>query len=327
VLLGDRDQLASVEAGNVLGDITGRGQPIGYGPAQQDLLARVGAAPADLLAAAGPGADASAVAGAAPPAAAAAVALLRRSWRFGADSGIGALARAVNAGDGDESLRLLDDYGHSDIARLVPPADSLHPACIDWAVERFAPVLKAAGPECALDLLDRARMLAALHRGPYGVETLNARIAARLHAERPALSGAGSPEAHHHGMPVMITANDYEVGLYNGDVGLFWQDADGRLRAHFRAADGSLRTLSVRQLPPHVCAYALTVHKSQGSEFDEVLLVLPPAPHPLATRELLYTAVTRARQAVTVVGTAGVIRHGLGQRISRASGLGQRLWK
>jgi exodeoxyribonuclease V alpha subunit len=330
VLLGDRDQLASVEAGNVLGDITGRGQPIRYAPEQLDLLARVGAAPAHLLAAAAgprledPGRTELPAAASEPPAASA-VALLRKSWRFGADSGIGALARAVNAGDGDESLRLLDDHGHSDIARLVPPADSLHPACIDWAVERFAPVLNAAGPECALDLLDRARMLAALHRGPYGVETLNARIAARLHAERPALSGAGSPEAHHHGMPVMITANDYEVGLYNGDVGLFWQDADGRLRAHFRAADGSLRTLSVRQLPPHVCAYALTVHKSQGSEFDEVLLVLPPEPHPLATRELLYTAVTRARKRVTVHAGEAVLRCACNARVHRTSALAERL--
>jgi exodeoxyribonuclease V alpha subunit len=219
----------------------------------------------------------------------------------------------------------LDDDMQTDIARLVPPADSLHPACIDWAVERFAPVLTAAGPELALGLLDRARVLAALHRGPYGVETLNARIAGRLHADWPALSGVGSSEGHQHGTPVMITANDYQVGLYNGDVGLFWQDADGRLRAYFRAADGSLRTLSVRQLPPHVCAYALTVHKSQGSEFDEVLLVLPPAPHPLATRELLYTAVTRARKRVTVHAGEAVLRCACNARVQRTSALADRL--
>ncbi|NBC14248.1 MAG: ATP-binding domain-containing protein [Gammaproteobacteria bacterium] len=193
-------------------------------------------------------------------------------------------------------------------------------------------------------------------------------------------------------MPVMITANDYEVGLYNGDVGVLWADdagpqepeapsavaaargsgipdvistvrysgdhrdpevastaasgfgsrADtsgaaapqnavalqpriGRLRAHFRAADGSLRTLSVRQLPPYVCAYALTVHKSQGSEFDEVLLVLPPEPHPLATRELLYTGVTRARKQVTVHAGAAALRQACATRVQRASALGERL--
>lgn len=339
VLLGDRDQLASVEAGNVLGDITGRGQPIRYARDQLDLLARVGAAPAPLLAAVAgsEGADAAAD-GDRPqgPAPAAAVALLRRSWRFGAGSGIGALARAVNAGDGETALRLLDDDGHPDIARLVPPADSLHPACIDWAVARFAPVLNAPGPEAALDLLDRARVLAALHRGPYGVETLNARIAQRLHAQPPAAppasSSLGQPGAGgdglHHGMPVMVTANDYEVGLYNGDVGLLWRDAAGRLRAHFRGPDGSLRTLSVRQLPPHVCAYALTVHKSQGSELDEVLLVLPPQPHPLASRELLYTAVTRARRQVTVHAGEAALRQACAARVQRTSGLAERLgWR
>ncbi|MBK1632942.1 exodeoxyribonuclease V subunit alpha [Thiohalocapsa halophila] len=358
VLLGDRDQLASVEAGNVLGDITGRGQPVRYGPAQRALLARVGAAPAALPAAAASSDDDGAPA-ASTPTPAAAVALLRRSWRFGADSGIGALARAVNAGDGATALALLDDDAHADVTRLVPPADDLHPACIDWAVARFAPVLDAEGPEAALAVLERARVLAALHRGPYGVEALNARIAERLFAEyraaRGAAPSAGDRDGLHHGMPVMITANDYEVGLYNGDVGVLWAEAaglrepqapsadpvlrgsgipapdaaaasgTGRLRAHFRAADGSLRTLSVRQLPPHVCAYALTVHKSQGSEFDEVLLVLPPEPHPLATRELLYTGVTRARKQVTVHTGADALRQASTTRVQRASALAERL--
>jgi exodeoxyribonuclease V alpha subunit len=319
VLLGDRDQLASVEAGSVLGDITGRGQPIRYGPEQVRLLADAGAAPADALA------SAAAADLADPPPVAAAIALLRVSWRFGTDSGIGALARAVNAGDGVGALALLDDAAHPDISRLAPAGDALHPACIDWAVQRFAPVLDAGDPEAALGLLERARVLAALHRGPFGVETLNARITERLHAQGKVATGVGADIGLHHGMPVMITANDYEVGLYNGDVGLLWEDATGRLRAHFRAADGSLRVLSVRQLPPHVCAYALTVHKSQGSEFDEVLLVLPPDPHPLASRELLYTAVTRARSRVTVhVGGAALV-HACGTRVQRASGLGERL--
>jgi exodeoxyribonuclease V alpha subunit len=335
VLLGDRDQLASVEAGNVLGDITGRGQPIRYGAEQVQLLAEVGAAPAQALSTvAGGEGDGQGAAGAdavdAPEAAsiAAAVALLRFSWRFGADSGIGALARAVNAGDGATALALLDGDAHDDITRLAPPADALHPACIDWAVERFAPVLGATDPATALALLERARVLAALHRGAFGVETLNVRITERLRNHDKVsgkVTGAVGDNALHHGMPVMITANDYEVGLYNGDVGLLWQDAAGRLRAHFRAADGELRTLSVRQLPPHVCAYALTVHKSQGSEFDEVLLVLPPDPHPLASRELLYTAVTRARKRVTVHAGSAALQHACATRVQRTSALAERL--
>ncbi len=336
VLLGDRDQLASVEAGNVLGDITGRGQPIRYSAEQTRRLEEVGALPGaaehgghssrdgrtgvlegETAESPGFGTDD-------PPPIAASVALLRVSWRFGADSGIGALARAVNAGDGAEALALLDGGMHADISRLEPYVKELHPACIDWAVERFAPVLDADGPESALRRLERARVLAALHRGPFGVEILNARITERLHTCGQPASPAGA-DGQHHGMPVMVTANDYEIGLYNGDVGLLWNDGAGRLRAYFRAADGGLRTLSVRQLPPYVCAYALTVHKSQGSEFDEVLLVLPPEPHPLASRELLYTAITRARSQVRVHAGAEALLYACATRVQRTSALAERL--
>ncbi len=335
VLLGDRDQLASVEAGNVLGDITGRGQSIRYGAEQLGLLVRLGAMPADtpIDPPIDPPTDppkgptsGTATDPASPPVAAA-VALLRHSWRFGADSGIGALARAINDGNGASALHLLDDAAHADITRLAPAANALNPACIDWAVERFAAVLQAATPEAALARLEQARVLAALHRGPFGVETLNALITQRLH-----VGGALGGDGLHHGMPIMVTANDYEVGLYNGDVGLLWSDAEhgagggaGRLRAHFRTGDGGLRILSVRQLPPHVCAYALTVHKSQGSEFDQVLLVLPPEPIPLASRELLYTAVTRARRQVTVHAGAAVLRAACATRVHRTSALAERL--
>jgi exodeoxyribonuclease V alpha subunit len=315
VLLGDRDQLASVEAGNVLGDITGLGRPIHYHAEQLALLAELGA-PLPAL-----GASAAAADGAAePPPAAAAVALLRKSWRFGADSGIGALARAVNAGDADAATALLGAGAQSDLARLLPVGDALNPGCIDWAAAQFAKVPDAAAPELALTLLEQARVLAALHRGPFGVEALNARIAARLGE----LGKADGGEAYH-GLPIMVTANDYEVGLFNGDVGLLWRGADGRLAAHFRTADGTLRSLSVRQLPPHVPAYALTVHKSQGSEFDRVLLVLPPEPHPLASRELVYTGVTRARRHVTVHATDAVLRHACRARVKRGSALAERL--
>jgi exodeoxyribonuclease V alpha subunit len=316
VLLGDRDQLASVEAGNVLGDITGRGQPIRYGAEHLALLADLGAAPLPALV------DAvGEPAGADVPPPAAAVALLRKSWRFGADSGIGALARAVNAGDAEAAVALLTPGARADLARLLPAGDVLHPNCIAWAAERFAPVPGAGSPGAALEILEQARVLAALHRGPFGVEALNARIAARLQG----LGNADGGEVYH-GLPVMVTANDYEVDLYNGDVGLLWREPEGRrLRAHFRAPDGTLRSLSLRQLPPYVPAYALTVHKSQGSEFDEVLLVLPPTPHPLVSRELVYTGITRARKQVTVHTTESVLRDACRARVKRGSALAERL--
>ncbi len=309
ILLGDRDQLASVEAGNVLGDITGHGQAIAYGREQVQRLDRLGAAPPGRL----PSGDSS-------PRAADAVALLRVSHRFGAASGIGALAVQVNAGQGEAALALLDDAQRDDIAWLDARPDVPHPACIDWAVDRYAAYLQQSDVREALPRFESARVLAALHGGPFGVEELNRRIAARL--ESRGLIGGGED---YHGKPVMVTRNDYEVGLFNGDIGLLWRDADAVLRAYFPLADGEVRRLPVRQLPEHACAYALTVHKAQGSEFDEILLVLPHDPSPVVTRELLYTGITRARRQVTLQGDRAAFSAGCERRVQRSSALAEKL--
>ncbi|MGD8308509.1 MAG: ATP-binding domain-containing protein, partial [Chromatiales bacterium] len=172
----------------------------------------------------------------------------------------------------------------------------------------------------ALRVFERARVLAALHRGPFGVETLNASIEARLH-DRGLIRGG----EEYHGKPVMVTANDYEVGLFNGDIGLLWGDGSAGLRACFLAAGDEVRSLSVRQLPEHSCAFALTVHKSQGSELDEILLVLPAEASPVVSRELIYTAVTRARRKVTVQGERAAFIEGCRGRVQRGSALAERL--
>jgi exodeoxyribonuclease V alpha subunit len=309
VLLGDRDQLASVEAGSVLGDITGHGRELRYGPEQARLLADAGAAPAGALP----------VADAVPPAADC-VGLLRVSYRFGAGSGIGAAARAVNAGRGGEALEILTDPAHGDTAWLDAGGDALHPGCIERAVEAYAAYLAEADVAPALTAFEGFRVLAAVHRGPFGVEALNRVVAARLQAR-----GLVAGEGDFHGKPVLITANDYEMGLYNGDVGLLWREGRGDLRAWFRVGDGGIRDVSVRRLPAHVPAWALTVHKSQGSEFDEVLLVLPPEPGPVLTRELVYTGLTRARRRVTVQGARGAFAQACARRVQRASGLAEKL--
>jgi exodeoxyribonuclease V alpha subunit len=309
ILLGDRDQLASVEAGNVLGDITGHGQEIRYSPGQAELLEAIGAAPAGTLPRA-----------AQPPLTAAAVGLLRVSYRFSAASGIGALAQTVNAGEGEAALALLAGKGHADIAWLEARENGLHRACIDWAVDRYAGYLRQGDVAAALRRLEQARVLAALHRGPFGVDELNRLIAARLQAQ--ALIAGGE---EYQGKPVMVTANDYEVGLFNGDIGLLWHDAGQGLRAYFLVAGGQLRSVSLRQLPPHDCAYALTVHKSQGSELDEVLLVLPFERSPVLTRELIYTGITRARRQVTIQGGRASFVEGCRTRVQRSSALAERL--
>lgn len=321
ILLGDRDQLASVEAGNVLGDITGHGRELGMGPGQVAWLESVGAMPAGQV-----------KGDPAAPSAADCVGLLQHSYRFRADGGIGALARAVNAGDGDAALRLLRESGQSVPAEVAweDAADGdLAGSCIDWAAERYADYLTQTQVGDALKRFEQTRVLAALRQGPFGVEALNRRIAERLQA-RGLIAGG----EEYHGKPVMVTANDYEVGLFNGDIGLLWRGADGDLRAWFVRDEGGIeagvgasgpRSVSLRQLPAHVSAYALTVHKSQGSEFNAVYLVLPATPSPVLTRELIYTGITRARDQVIVQGDAGTFVAGCSVRVQRSSALAIRL--
>ena len=309
VLLGDRDQLASVEAGNVLGDITGHGREILYAREQIDFLERVGAAPGGALAPAG---------GASGPGDA--VGLLRVSYRFGAESGIAALSGQVNAGNGEEALRLLGSGRCDDIAWLDARETGLNPACIEWAVERYSRYLRVDDVVTALGCFEQIRVLAALRRGPFGVEEINRAIEARLHAL--GLIQAGE---EYHGKPVMVTTNDYELGLFNGDIGLLWRSGHDELRVCFPCAEGQVRSVSVRQLPEHCHAYALTVHKSQGSEFDEILLVLPFDSSPAVTRELIYTGATRARQKLVVQASRATFLAGCKRRVGRSSGLAERL--
>jgi exodeoxyribonuclease V alpha subunit len=191
-------------------------------------------------------------------------------------------------------------------------------------VERFAP-LADGSPLDRLGALDSFRVLACHVRGPLGVRALNDWVSAEL-----AVGGKlDRRAAFYPGRPVIVTANDYASELFNGDVGVVAPregDPAARLVVHFRTRDpGGVRAVALSRLPEHDTAYVLTVHKSQGSEFAEVALVLPSRPSPLLTRELVYTAVTRARRRVTIYGSEAVLRTAIGRKIERASGLRDRL--
>jgi exodeoxyribonuclease V alpha subunit len=156
------------------------------------------------------------------------------------------------------------------------------------------------------------------------VENLN-ELAGRILAD----AGLIQPDSEfYHGRPVLIGTNDYQLRLFNGDVGLILRDAEagGELRAFFIDATGALRRVLPARLPAHETSFAMTVHKSQGSEFDRVLLVLPDRDTPLVTRELLYTGITRARRGVEVWADDAVLRGGIARRIERSSGLHDALW-
>lgn len=309
ILLGDKDQLASVEAGAVLGDISNAGTPLSFSPAFAKRMTALTGDPVP-----------SGRAGGAPVRDC--IVELTRSYRYAADRGIGALARAINSGDVDAALATLRS---GDEARLAGPVsdnglgDELARAVRDG----YGPALSAGDVEARVRGFEEFRVLAAHRRGPGGVEALNGQI-------EGALAAAGSltrDQDAYLGRPLLVTQNDYEVRLFNGDVGLVCAVGEsGERRVVFAAGDGTLRALSPARLPPHETVFAMTVHKSQGSEFGEVAVVLPPRPSPVVTRELLYTAVTRARRQVTLYATPDAVATAIKQRIDRTSGLRDALW-
>ncbi len=307
ILLGDPNQLASVEAGAVLGDLCADAG--GYSPA----------ATARLLAATGDAAPIDKTTGGISDC----VALLAHSYRFAGGGAIGRLAAAVNAGDVAAALACLQEGG---AVRFETVADPSHLAA-RLAAEvgpALQPLFDLTDPAAALRQLGEFQVLTALREGAFGVTGVNATLERALH-RRGLIRGQA---AHYPGRPLLISHNDHALGLFNGDLGLLLPDAarNGALRAWFAGTDaGSPRAIAPARLPPHETAYALTVHKSQGSEFARVLLILPPQPSPLLTRELLYTALTRARDGVTVWGSEATLAAAIERRLERDSGLADAL--
>jgi exodeoxyribonuclease V alpha subunit len=318
ILLGDRDQLASVEAGAVLGDLCGSSRAEPFSPS---LAAAVGSLAGDRLPV-----DPEAQPGSLSDS----VVLLQRNYRFGEQSPIGKLSRAIYRGESDAALDgLRSGEGGLAWVPLGERGGTLRELA-KRVVRGCELLVRAERPDQALEALGRFQVLCALRRGKWGAEEVNAfaeRELASAGLLRAVPRRAGE-ERWYPGRPVMVTANDYVLRLFNGDVGVALPDpgAGGDLRVFFPAPEGGLRSLPPARLPAHETAYALTVHKSQGSEFDEVLLLLGDRPAPVLTRELLYTGVTRARRRVEVWGTDGVFREAVARRVKRSSGLRDALW-
>jgi exodeoxyribonuclease V alpha subunit len=314
ILLGDKDQLASVEAGSVLGEICARAGR--FSPAfQAKLVQLTGEKLPEGRVAVSPLTDA--------------IVLLRYSFRFGATSGIGALARAVNRGQSAEAVGLLAQGRYSDIGwRLLADPAGLPEQLATPVVAGFAPYLHAvreqAAPSDVFAQFNRFRVLSALRSGPFGVEALNRLCETVLH-NRGLLD---SRQPWYVGRPVMIVRNDYNLRLFNGDIGIALPDPNEpeRVKVFFLGSDGLLRSFAPARLPEHETVYAMTVHKSQGSEFDRILVVTPNEPSPVLSRELIYTALTRAKAEASFYGVPAVFAGAVERRLRRSSGLRDRLW-
>lgn len=309
ILLGDRNQLASVQAGHVLGDICDTGSIHGYSPgfihAARDLMG------IELAAGAGNSMQDSVVE-------------LEKTYRFAPDSGIYSLSMSVNGGDVPACMDIIESGGYCDIR--VHEAASGDSTLKKTVLDAYTPYLKADSPEECLRLFDSFRILCALRDGPFGVVRMNSLAEGILAAHgliKP--SGLG---LHYHGRPVLITANDYTLRLFNGDVGveLFDRDEQG-LRVFFPTPDGVPRKVSPLRLPEHETAFAMTVHKSQGSEFDHVVLMLPDRDSPVLSRELVYTGITRAMKSIDIFLERTVFAQAVTRRTQRTSGLHSLLWK
>lgn len=315
VLLGDRDQLASVEPGAVLGDISTTGIAPRFSPAFRDYLAAVaGCVP--------PG-DAS---GNDLPVLADSLVVLRRNYRFGAGSSIGIVSRAINEGDRDAVVAALEGSAEGTVVRRDTPGHEFLQAALQNSVMDGYREYLAHGesPAAALAAFDRFRVLCAVRRGRYGVVELNRAVETLLAAHRLIVPDT----TWYRGRPVMVTANDYTMRLFNGDVGIALPDPEhgGALAVFFPAEDGGVRRVSPLRLPSHETAFAMTIHKSQGSEFERVLLVIPLVDSQVLTRELLYTGITRARNSVDLWCGNDLLATAVDRCIERRSGLRRALW-
>lgn len=341
ILLGDKDQLASVEAGAVLGELCARALQGHYLPATRDWLEAITGEPLDEALVSDDGQPLDQ-----------AIAMLRHSHRFTAHSGIGQLAEAVNTGLASRT-RSVWQRGYRDLARLHGVEDdlALRQLVIDGKADagrrkepqpslpqgyrHYLSVMRQRRPQADAtpDQMDQwarevlaahgeFQVLCALRRGPCGVDGLNQRIAGILAHE-------GLIEQHegwYPGRPVLVTRNNYSLGLMNGDIGITLGLAGGLLRVAFAAGDGSqgIKWVLPSRLQGVETVYAMTVHKSQGSEFAHAALVLPEHLNPMLTRELVYTGITRARQWFTLACAGADLRvfeAAIQRRVHRASGL------
>lgn len=284
IVLGDRYQLASVDAGLVLTHLA------------QAATARGGEALAEHWRE------------------------LRVNFRFAGQSILQEITAAVNEGNATKLRPYYERAAHAEFSlQPLPAAEDLPALVQERAMAGYAEMLAAPTPAEALAALNGFRVLCAVRSGPWGVRALNRWCEAGL-ARAGLLSTA---EGNYAGQPIMVTQNDHRLGIFNGDTGLILADpqAGGALRAYFPLPGGGVRQLSVHRLPAYETAWAITVHKSQGSEFQRELLVLPSEDSPVLSRELLYTGLTRARTGVELWANPATLDLAIARRTERHSGL------
>ncbi|MBU1162666.1 MAG: exodeoxyribonuclease V subunit alpha, partial [Proteobacteria bacterium] len=316
ILIGDSDQLASVDPGSVLGDICGNKSLRGF---TTNFVNKVEELTDEKI-------TDSIKQHKGIKALHDCIVVLKKNYRFADSSGIGGLSHAVKLGDIDKTLDLLKNKNdRSIIFEEILSADNFKQILTDKVVEFYSEYLKTNDPGRALKLFNRFKILCAVKMGQFGVYAVNKIIEQILRRENL----IQTENLWYKGRPILITSNDYKLSLFNGDIGITMpiQDSDSNdMHVFFRGTSGELKQFLPYRLPQHETVYAMTVHKSQGSEFENVFLVLPDKDYPVLSRELIYTAITRASQSVTILGKEEVLRTSISRVIERKSGLHDSLW-
>ncbi|MBU2521342.1 MAG: exodeoxyribonuclease V subunit alpha [Proteobacteria bacterium] len=316
ILIGDSDQLASVDPGSVLGDICGNKSLRGF---TTNFVNKVEELTDEKI-------TDSIKQHKGIKALHDCIVVLKKNYRFADSSGIGGLSHAVKLGDIDKTLDLLKNKNdRSIIFEEILSADNFKQILTDKVVEFYSEYLRTDDPGRALKLFNRFKILCAVKMGQFGVYAVNKIIEQILRRENL----IQTENLWYKGRPILITSNDYKLSLFNGDIGITMPiqgSASNDMHVFFRGTSGELKQFLPYRLPQHETVYAMTVHKSQGSEFENVFLVLPDKDYPVLSRELIYTGITRASQSVTILGKEEVLRTSISRVIERKSGLHDSLW-
>jgi len=308
ILLGDKDQLMAVESGNVLKDITDADNLNEFSAKFAEIVSQLTDEKIILSKTADSGTLIQDVA-----------IQLEHSWRFDTKSGIGHLSKAVNCADASTSMEsLLNIIDTFDDIQLLEKSTKdeinqyIQELCrkelLDYQIG-----LKSNNIKEMFNLLSKFRILCAVNKGPFGVAEINNTIEKFLFPN-------AIPNSFYPGRPIMITKNDYRLGVMNGDVGIL-KESNGELKAFFPAEDGTYKRINPSSLDEYTTAFAISIHKSQGSEFDNIFIILPPEKIKILTKELIYTAITRAKTNCSIVSIKENFHQAAITKMFRQSGL------
>lgn len=306
IMLGDKNQLTSVEAGSLFGDICSRDKPRWSEKFCENIREVNGWAPS-------PGEEETF---------GDSIIFLKKSYRFQDDLGIAKLARLVNAG-AKEQLSILSEVSFEGIEFCDPGEKDGQQWLEAKLLDGFEQCFACDGPGEALRALNKFRVLCSVRESSLGVTGIN-QLAETLLQHHGFINGV---EQWYRGRPLIIRKNHYGLHLFNGDTGVVWPDREGKLWAWFDSGAEVLHQVPLSRLPGHDTAYAITVHQSQGSEFAEILFVLPSAESRVVSRELIYTGITRAREKLLLYADSNLLAKGVEQQVIRHSGLPEKLWR